>query len=612
MFLKASTLYIMNKLFTKLNILILVVLFFGVGVVVLYNQYLATAAPEQIKPPLEYEKLDASLNYLVEEISDENKQQPELLLINRASPNELESEPEPEPTENFFLTSDSLTDEPNSEPKPAVRFFLSNKSNKKEIANLIKFLKDEQSEIIFSDEDNGYIEAYVPVSVLAIASEQPGVSVVRTIIPPQVDVTSQGVESHGADTWHTNPGVTGAGVKVGVIDAGFNEIQEQMGSELPATIKASCPVQNEGQWSTSSNISDCDTGPDHGTAVSEAIFDVAPGIDLYIAKTGTESQLQQAVEWLISEGVDVINMSVGYGWDGLGDGNSIYSWSPLKSVDLAVEAGIVWFNSAGNSNLGAWYGNFTDTDNDGWHEWENAAVSVADATTPDANETNAVTLSKSGECYVARLRWEDSWPGASTDLDIVLTESDGTELNVAGDTQTGEDSHWPREYSCLKATTAGEHNISIKRHSGEVPDWIQLVMRNRDLDIITNSGGILVPAEGKSPGMATVGAAYWNGVDTIRLYSSRGPTPDGRIKPDIVGADGGQSASKGNFRGTSQAAPHMAGLAALVLEQNPNLSPAEVIQYLTNSALPRESKVPNNTWGYGFSYLPSCNHACLP
>ena len=37
--------------------------------------------------------------------------------------------------------------------------------------------------------------------------------------------------------------------------------------------------------------------------------------------------------------------------------------------------------------------------------------------------------------------------------------------------------------------------------------------------------------------MLAVGAAPWYDVRSIESYSSRGPTPDGRVKPDIVGAD---------------------------------------------------------------------------
>ena len=47
---------------------------------------------------------------------------------------------------------------------------------------------------------------------------------------------------------------------------------------------------------------------------------------------------------------------------------------------------------------------------------------------------------------------------------------------------------------------------------------------------------------------------------TIEPFSSRGPTPDGRVKPDIVGVDRVHSTVyQGLFEGTSQAAPARGG-----------------------------------------------------
>ena len=57
------------------------------------------------------------------------------------------------------------------------------------------------------------------------------------------------------------------------------------------------------------------------------------------------------------------------------------------------------------------------------------------------------------------------------------------------------------------------------------------------LDQYTENGSITNPAESTNLGMLTVGAAHWWTPNTIANYSSRGPTPDGRVKPDIVGAD---------------------------------------------------------------------------
>jgi hypothetical protein len=62
---------------------------------------------------------------------------------------------------------------------------------------------------------------------------------------------------------------------------------------------------------------------------------------------------------------------------------------------------------------------------------------------------------------------------------------------------------------------------------------------------------------------------------TPEFFSSRGPTLDGRLKPDITAIDGVSVTGAGSFPtpffGTSAAAPHIGGLAALVLQSAPCL-----------------------------------------
>ena len=114
-----------------------------------------------------------------------------------------------------------------------------------------------------------------------------------------------------------------------------------------------------------------------------------------------------------------------------------------------------------------------------------------------------------------------------------------------------------------------------------------------------------------------MGAAhYWETDTAVTSYSSRGPTPDGRIKPDIVGTDCAATVSYelidsprfgGNdcwFPGTSQSSPHVAGLAALVKQRFPDFAPDQVADYLKHYAEQRETPDPNNTWGHGFAVLP--------
>ena len=205
-----------------------------------------------------------------------------------------------------------------------------------------------------------YVEAYVPVSLLPDTSEQEGVISIRSIIPPQSAQSaagSEGATAHGATAWHS-AGLKGQGVRIGIIDVGFSGLRGLMGSELPSAVEARC-YTDIGIFTA--NLTDCETGDDpHGTAVTEAAFDIAPEATYYIANLFSKGDLANVTAWMIDHDVDIINHSVGWIWSGPGDGTSPYSDSPLWTVDSAVGAGITWVNAAGNSATETWFGNFSD------------------------------------------------------------------------------------------------------------------------------------------------------------------------------------------------------------------------------------------------------------
>jgi hypothetical protein len=100
---------------------------------------------------------------------------------------------------------------------------------------------------------------------------------------------------------------------------------------------------------------------------------------------------------------------------------------------------------------------------------------------------------------------------------------------------------------------------------------------------------------------------------TIQFFSSLGPTLDGRLKPDIAAIDGVAITGAGRFPspffGTSAAAPHVAGIAALVLHAAPCLisggsfetvaARAALRDTLLSTADPLGGSVPNLTFGFG-------------
>ncbi len=112
--------------------------------------------------------------------------------------------------------------------------------------------------------------------------------------------------------------------------------------------------------------------------------------------------------------------------------------------------------------------------------------------------------------------------------------------------------------------------------------------------------------------------------DQIEFFSSMGPTIDGRMKPDVSGIDGVSITGAGSFGttffGSSAAAPHAAGIAALLLQSAPCLrngatgavgnttARTNLRDLVLNNAVPLGASPPNNVFGHGrLDALPSAN-----
>ena len=344
----------------------------------------------------------------------------------------------------------------------------------------------------------------------------------------------------------------------------------------------------------------------HGTLVAEAVVDIAPEVSLYIATPWSPGDLQNATDWMVSQGVSIIVHSANYEYDGPGDGTSPFSNSSLKTIDRAVAGRSVWVNSAGNDGQSTWFGPPVNSDGDTWIDFNGSDKGID------------IQLEEGEEIRV-QLRWKDSWTRAASDFDIfVYTYPTQAIVASSFDPQQGRLGQIPFESLSYMASHDGWYSISVSHHSGSTPEWIQVSVWGVDsINPHTERSSIANPAESRNPGMLAVGAAHWNSVGSIEPYSSRGPTPDGRVKPDIVGADCGATALRpldeygDGFCGTSQAAPHVAGMAALVRQQFPTYTPVQVVNYLKEKAEQRESPNPNNTWGHGFAKLPAVDRAAL-
>ncbi len=463
----------------------------------------------------------------------------------------------------IFLIPTSVADE----PKMKAVFELND-------SGYIKYLQDNGA--VIEAVHKNLVQVSVPSAQLKSMSGLPFVNHVRSPQRPYRDVISQGVGVINASLFH-NMGFRGQGVKIAIIDQGFAGYLGKLGTELPANVTARS-FRADGDITGG--------GVRHGTAVAEIIFDIAPDAQFYLINFDTDIEFADAVDFAISQHVDIVSMSLSFlagPFNGTGFIDDI--------VNSATSSGIIWVNSAGNYAQKHWEGVFNDPDNNGIHNFsandETLTMDLTTGVTPSGSDVDMI------------LSWDD-WPASNQEYNLCFYNNTGVQLDCSLNVQNGTQE--PVEVLSEINLIPDIYHFKIIKFNATRNVSFELYSPNRDLSeyrVLNSSLGIPADAQG----VITVGATFWQN-DVLESFSSRGPTKDGRTKPDVVAPDAVFTSILGlsPFSGTSASAPHVAGAAALILQAVKNgttLSPDQMKNILENTSVKLSLTGRDNASGAG-------------
>lgn len=464
-----------------------------------------------------------------------------------------------------------------------------------------------------------WVQGFIPILQLEKLAELPEVQFIRTPVRPLLDqgpVTSEGVKLIGSGSWN-RAGLTGRGVKVGIIDPEFGGYEALLGRELPPRERVTArSFRSDGKMAE-------DAEDKHGTAVAEIIYDIAPDSQLLLAAFDTDVEFRQAADWLIGQKVNVTNTSLSF-YSGCFTGPGLFE----STITKARQNGVLWATSAGNDGDRHWEGSWRDSNGNNQHEFSGSDETLT--LEVELYEGEVRGEKKAIARFSLYLSWEAPCRNASDDYNVVIFPEEYPGNRGGSDwfwepgipiKRAGWIYYWPlSEVGSTKRFSV----VIEKKRAAASPARLDLVLRtcsictNMEHLILKGSVGIGEPRI--SPNAFTVGAFYQlNG--GLLNYSGRGPTKDGRTKPDISAPSHVSTVSYGRFNasqeqygfgGTSAAAPHVAGAAALVKQAFPNYTPEQIQKFLEDRAEDRGTRGKDNDWGAGQLVLGSVPEQANP
>ena len=415
-------------------------------------------------------------------------------------------------------------------------------------------------------------------------------------------VTSQGDTALLSEDARTIYGIDGTGITVGTLSDSYNCIggaaADVASNDLPAGILVLAEEAG------------CGSGTDEGRAMMQIVHDVAPGASqaFYTAFNGEASFANGILDLATVAGADIINDDVLYFAEPMFQDGAV-----AQAIDTVKSMGVAYYSAAGNQADKSYEATFVNSGVAGFssgstrHDFDNGVGtdSLMQVTIPGSTQVVFV------------LQWDDPFfsvsgaPGADTDMDMILYASNGAAQAGGIAANIGGDAVEIFVFTTNRGPTK-IYQLGIEHVSGPLPGKVKFVyFGNMTVDeYATNSStsyGHAIAVGGQGVGAARYSNTPDYGVSppVIESFSAKGGVPvlfdtagnpvnDVRQKPDFVAPNGGDNTFFGsdyegngwpNFFGTSAAAPHAAGMAALLMEFDSTLSPDAIYTSMQSTAV---------------------------
>jgi subtilisin family serine protease len=377
----------------------------------------------------------------------------------------------------------------------------------------------------------------------------------------------------------------------------------------------------------------------------QIVHDLAPGAELAFATAaGGILSFADNVRRLRDEaGADIIVDDIGF------LDQPFFQAGPISvAVSEVVAEGATYFSAVGNEAF------YIGTNNVGSYQTPayrpapcpalfldgQSYADVADCHDFDPGSeidiAQTMVLDQGGSLGI-NMQWAEPWYGATSDLDLFVVDTEGNILaRSINDNASENGSGEPHEFTFYTNTSGAPQTINVvfARFSGTTNPALKYILLDPD--------GLEDVQYNASNGTDTVGPTIWGhpghpeaiGVAAVPYYDSTtpeeytswGPTtyyyapvegntpaaplpqPQVNQKPDIAATDGGINTFFGTptlgddgfrFFGTSGAAPHAAGVAALLLEADTTRTPAQIRELLTSTATDIIPTGYDNITGFG-------------